>query len=390
MRIGIDISRTVEEKSGVGWYTSHLVQGIARVDRIHQYYLYPCFWYCVPTGFRRAQHPKQSNFHLVDRWKTLRTVRERWRDPDLGGASILGSVDVVHCTAYTAPPVLGVGLVVTIHDMSFLTHPQFHEESNIAFCTRECHRAARRAAKLIVPSEATKRDVLRYLHADEDRVHVIYEAAGVDFGPVEDREAIRSVLVDHSIDRRYVLFVGTVEPRKNVRRLLEAFLHVVRSCPDRGELLVIAGGKGWRNTEIYDFVRESGLTDRVRFLGYVTDSDLRALYSAATVFAYPSLYEGFGLPVIEAMACGCPVVTSRTASLPEVAGDAGLLVEPTDVADIARALGTVMGDRELRQKLRAAGLERAAQFSWEKAARKTVRVYEQAGSPEWRRSWGGS
>jgi glycosyltransferase involved in cell wall biosynthesis len=390
MRIGIDISRTVEAKSGVGWYTSHLVHGIARVDRVNQYYLYPCFWHCVPAGFRRARYPKQRNFKLLDRWRTLRGVREKWRDPDLGGASTLGPVDVVHCTAYTAPPVPGVGLVVTVHDMSFLTHPQFHEDANIAFCTRECHRAARRAAKLIVPSEATKRDVLRYLHVDEDRIHVIYEAAGESFGPVQDREKIGKVLASHAIDRNYVLFVGTIEPRKNVTRLLEAFLHVVSSRPDQGELLVVAGGKGWRNTDVYDFVRESGLTDRVRFLGYVTDFDLRALYSAATVFAYPSLYEGFGLPVVEAMACGCPVITSRVSSLPEVVGEAGLLVEPTDVADIARALSAALGDRELRRKLRMAGLQRAAQFSWERAARETIRVYEQAGLPEWRRSWGGS
>ncbi len=389
MRIGIDISRTVEEKTGVGWYTSHLVQGVARVDRVNQYYLYPCFWYCVPTGFRRVKYPKQRNFHLVDRWLTHRAAREKWRDPELGGASTLGSVDVLHCTAYTAPPLHEVGLVVTIHDLSFLTHAAFHEQANITFCTRECHRAARRAAKIIVPSEATKRDVVRYLHLDEDRIHVIYEAAGEDFGPVQDREAIRNVLAGHTIDRNYVLFVGTVEPRKNLRRLLEAFLHVVRTRPDGRELLVVAGGKGWRNTDTHAFVQQSGLTDRVRFLGYVSNFDLRVLYSAATVFAYPSLYEGFGLPVIEAMACGCPVVTSRVSSLPEVAGDAGLLVEPTDVGDIATAVGTVLDDRELRQKLRTAGLERAAQFSWDKAARETVRVYEQAASPEWRRPWGG-
>jgi glycosyltransferase involved in cell wall biosynthesis len=390
MRVGIDISRTIEERTGVGWYTSHLVRGIARVDRVNQYHLYPCFWYCIPGGFRKAEYPRQPNVHLADRWLTLGAARQKWGDPELGRVSTLGNVDVLHCTAYTAPSVYEVGLVVTIHDMSFLTHPQFHEQGNIEFCTRECHRAARRAAKIIAPSEATKRDVMRYLHVEEDRIQVVYEAAGEEFSPVQDREAIRDVLAAHAIHHNYILFVGTVEPRKNLKRLLEAFLHVVRSRPDRGELLVVAGGRGWRNTDIYGFVEESGLTNRVRFLGYVSDFDLRVLYSAATMFAYPSLYEGFGLPVIEAMACGCPVVTSRVSSLPEVAGDAGLLVEPADVGSIAGAVEAVLADRELRHKLRAAGLDRAAQFSWDKAAMQTIRVYEQAASPEWRRPWGGS
>jgi glycosyltransferase involved in cell wall biosynthesis len=390
MKVGIDISRTVQEKTGVGWYTSHLVRGIARVDTRNRYLLYPCFWYCVPEGFRGVEYPRQRNFHLVDRWRTLRSARKKWDDPDRGGESTLGDVDVLHCTAYTAPPVSGIGLVVTIHDMSFLTHPQFHEGDNIAFCTRECHRASRRAAKVIVPSEATKADVLRYLHMDEDRVEVIYEAAGTDFGPVHDKETIKRVLAHHGIDHNYILFVGTVEPRKNLRRLVEAFLHLVRTRPETGEILAVAGAKGWQNSDVYALVQESGLAHRVRFLGYVPDSDLRVLYSAATAFAYPSIYEGFGLPVIEAMACGCPVVTSRVASIPEVTGDAALLVDPSDVGDIVGALDAVLADRELRTRLRSSGIERAARFSWEAAATRTVEVYEQAASGEWRRPWGGN
>ncbi|MBI3399925.1 MAG: glycosyltransferase [Acidobacteria bacterium] len=371
LRIGIDISRTIGESTGVGSYASSLVAALAAIDRTNDYLLYPYFWECFPPAFRSARVPSQSNFRLWTQDASLEKVRRRWlaQTPDVA----VGDVDVVHSTAYTTPPVNRAKLVVTVHDLSFITHPQFHTEANRAFCQRETARAARAAAMMIVPSQITKRDLQRHFGVPDGRIAVIPEAAAPEFRPVDDASQIRSVLKKHRIDGDYLLFVGSIEPRKNLTGLLRAAAGWLRAAPARH--LVVAGPSGWLNDDVNRRVDELGIRDCVRFLGYVGREDLRALYAGARAFIYPSFHEGFGLPVLEAMACGAPVIASTAPALAEIAEGAARLVAPEDADDLRKAIDEVADDDVERARLRALGLERAARYTWRETAERTLEVY---------------
>ena len=376
LRIGIDISRTIGQRTGVGSYASRLVEGLAAVDRENEYLLYPYFWECFHPEWRTARIPESPQFRLWCEDRTLEEINQRWTTAPAD--EVVGGVDVLHSTAFTVPPPLSEAkLVVTVPDLTFLTHPELHTEANRSFCLRQADLWSKRAAYLITLSESARSDILRYLSFPEERVVAIPLAAAPEFVPSTDLGAVRRVLASHDIRDNYVLFVGTLEPRKNAITLLRACADVLRVA-DPPHLLVLAGASGWMNSEVFAEVRALQLEERVRFLGYVPDADLQALYTAARVFVYPSLYEGFGLPVIEAMACGAPVITSTTSSLPEVAGDAALLVPPTDVIALRGALEEVLNSHAKRLQMRAASRRQAERFSWQETARKTLAVYRKA------------
>jgi glycosyltransferase involved in cell wall biosynthesis len=286
-------------------------------------------------------------------------------------------MDVVHSPGFTSPPFKKTKLVVTVHDLTFLLYPRLHTDANRDFSLRETARAAGRAATIIVPSLATRRDLLRHYPISEERITVIPEAAAEDFYPVRKQNEVQRVLAKHDIFYNYILFVGTIEPRKNLVTLIRAAADLLKDGRPRC-LLVIAGASGWLNSEVYKLVQSLGLQDCVRFVGYVAAEELRVLYSAARVFVYPSLYEGFGLPVLEAMACGTPVITSNTSSLPEVAGEAAILAPPTDVGELQQAMAAVLSNQPLRLRLRQQSLKQAARFSWQETARRTLGVYRRA------------
>jgi glycosyltransferase involved in cell wall biosynthesis len=229
---------------------------------------------------------------------------------------------------------------------------------------------------IIAPSEWTRREITSRLGIRDERIRVIYEAAREEMRPRLPEEC-RGVLERHGVRRPYLLYVGTIEPRKNLATLIRAYEELRRATRHRPQL-VLCGGRGWLDEEVFRLVEEMRLQDVVRFTGDVEDGDLPALYSAAEVFVYPSLYEGFGLPPLEAMACGSPVVVSNTSSLPEVVGEAGLMVGPREARELASVLARLLDDPPLRQRLSRAGLERAARFSWERAACETQAVYEEA------------
>src|SRR5262249_42286431 len=232
----------------------------------------------------------------------------------------------------------------------------------------------------IADSDATRRDLLRYYRVAPQKVRAVPLGVEPAFRPVE-LEAARALAAErYGLTSPFLLFVGTLEPRKNLRALLEAYRRLLSSHTGEGDAptLAVAGARGWWYRDLYRLARELGLDGRVRFLGRVPDADLPPLYSAAAAFVYPSLYEGFGLPPLEALACGTPVVCSDRSSLPEVVGDAGLLVDPTQPAALAGALARILDDPALRQELRGRGLERAARYTWARTAAETVQVYEQA------------
>jgi glycosyltransferase involved in cell wall biosynthesis len=314
-------------------------------------------------------------------------------------ASLRGSFDLLHVT-YNAPPLSPCPTVVTIHDISFERYPQFFSPRDLLILKALVPLSARRAARILTVSEHAKREIVERYGLPPDKITVTYEAAGAQFHPIDDPSALQAVRARYGIpEGPFVLALGNLQPRKNIARLVDAFARVVKNTQstanseqlsktdhrspvtDHGSRfavhgsLVIAGKAQWRESEIYQAVQQAGLAGRVVFPGYVDDADLPALYSAAAVFVYPSLYEGFGLPPLEAMACGAPVISSNAASLPEVVGDAALLVDPTDTAALAQALADVLAQPALQADLRQRGLSRAAQFSWERCAVETLAVY---------------
>lgn len=284
-------------------------------------------------------------------------------------ASVLADADVVHAPAFLIPPRGRRPLVVTVLDLAFLLFPQYFSRRLRLTAGRGLRRAVRDADAFITISEHTGQDLMRLLDVASDRIHVIPLAADRRFVPVENPE----VPAKYGVDTPYVLYVGTLEPRKNLILLLRAFA-TVKGTEVK---LVLAGTKGWLYEDIFATVQSLGLGSRVIFTGFVPDEDLPALISAAQAFVYPSVYEGFGLPVLEAMKCGTPVITTNISSLPEVAGNAAITVSPDDVEGLSRAIQRLLAEPGLRTELREKGFEQAARFSWAKTAEQTVEVYRE-------------
>ncbi|MDP9368698.1 MAG: glycosyltransferase family 4 protein [Chloroflexota bacterium] len=300
--------------------------------------------------------------------------RALWEQTVLPVLARRDRLDVLHGPVNIAPLLVPCPTVVTVHDLAYLRLPDRLPAGRRRYFSALTRASARRAARVLAVSESTKRDVVELLEVPEDRVAVTPLAADAGFRPVTG-EALDAFLGEQRIVRPFVLSVGTLEPRKNLPALLRAFGRIAPEVPHD---LVLAGPEGWMTDEIHETRRRLGLGDRVRFTGYVETAMLPAWYSAADLFVYPSLYEGFGLPPLEAMACGTPVVTSDVSSLPEVVGDAALTVPPTEETALAEAMRRVLEDRVLAADLQARGLERAREFSWRRTAALTVAAYREA------------
>lgn len=283
-------------------------------------------------------------------------------------------IDLFHFTNATAPLALSTPYVTTIHDLSLRRMPEAHPLRRRAYQGTLLARSARRARAVIAVSETSARDIVAMLGVPRDRVVVTPLAADERFRRVDDAASLDAVRARYDLPDRYLLYVGNVEPRKNLSRLVDAF----ESIAAPGVTLAIAGALAWMSREVERRVATYRGEGRVRLLGYVADDDLPALYTAADAFVYPSLWEGFGLPVLEAMACGTPVVASRIPAIEEVAGRAARLVDPLSTAEIAAALETLLADAAERERLSTAGRERAARFTWEQTARRTIAAYHTA------------
>ena len=286
-------------------------------------------------------------------------------------------IDVLHSPHHTTPMIVaGCRRVVTFHDLTFFILPERYPRSRLLYFRSFSWAAAKVAAMLVCPSQAVRDDIVRILHAPPEKVRPIAEAAAPAFRPIDDPAVLDRLRYDHMLPERFILSVGSLEPGKNRTTLLKAFAVLRR----RGvkQKLVVAGQRAWKYGADFRLAEDLGLKGQVIFTGYVTPGEMPALYNAADLFVFPSLYEGFGLPVLEAMACGVPVVASNASSIPGVAGDAALLVDPRDASALCDAMERVLKDSGLHATLRQRGLERAATFSWEKAARETIAVYEEA------------
>ncbi len=282
-------------------------------------------------------------------------------------------IDLLHSLAFVTPLLSPCPAVVTIYDLSFILLPRNFRHGRRLYLALFSRLSARKARRIITISESTRRDTVRWLNVPSEKIDVVYCGVDQAFHPLPEEE-VASFRQKYGLPERFILFVGTIEPRKNVARLIEAY-----SLLGDGQIkLVIGGARGWFYKEVFVRLEELGLTDNVLFPGYIPPAELPLWYNAAELFVYPSLYEGFGLPPLEAMACGTPVITSNVSSLPEVVGEAGLTVDPMDSKGLAEAIHRVLGDETLRQSMREQGLARAGRFSWAKAARETVEVYRRA------------
>ncbi|HZD11121.1 MAG TPA: glycosyltransferase family 1 protein, partial [Candidatus Binatia bacterium] len=298
-----------------------------------------------------------------------------WMQAILPGTIHNSRPNLCHFTNALAPLWQPAPFVLTIHDASLFVYAHYHPWARHLTMRLTLPIVARRAAAIITVSEHSREDLIRVLDLDPQKIHVVYEAAAKMFQPVEDEDALWGVRSKYGLPEEFVLYVGTLEPRKNLVRLLKA----MRQIRDEGHQhhLVLAGAMGWMMESFLQEVYSLGLEDFVHYLGYIPAQDLPTLFSLASVFAFPSLYEGFGLPPLEAMACGTPVLTSNQSSLAEICGDAAYLVEPHSTESIATGLADLLGDEELRRSLRKRGLERVSQFSWRRAAHETSDVYRQ-------------
>jgi glycosyltransferase involved in cell wall biosynthesis len=390
MKIGIDISRYIDKSGGVGIYAANLLKFLLKIDADNKYIGYSFFYDCFPDGWNKKESAGifsdyytspniYTNFSLnkID-WST-NTIKKSWSRASIEGKEkLLGDVDVIHSTAYIVPELLRAKLVVTIHDLSFMLFPDFHTEENKTLLMKNLIYINSRPDKIICDSKQTKKDLIRFFHVPEEKIKVIYLGVDHVFSDHISEEKKDIILAKHDlIGLDYILTVASIEPRKNFERVIKVFAEILKDRKYNNLFLVCAGGAGWKNETIYSLVREKGLEEKVKFLGFVEETDLPVIYNRAKFFMYPSVYEGFGLPVLEAMASRVPVLTSNVSSLPEVAGDAAIMVDPYNEKEIYRASVNLLENEKLRKELQAKGVERSNLFTWENTAFQTLEVYKE-------------
>ncbi len=373
MRIAIDLSPAVHQKAGLGRYARTLAEHLVTQDAANEYVAF-AYGEISDEGLSRSLRdlPRANVRWNARPWRMGVLLAHQMH---ISMDRALPRVDVFHATEHLLPPLKNCATVFTLHDLIFRLFPEFHLPLNREFLKSAMPYFLGRADAIIAVSEATKRDAIRLYDVPEDKITVIYEGVDPALKPERDPERIGAARAKYAQGCPYMLFVSTIEPRKNIAKLVDA----ARVLRGRGfpHRLLIAGRKGWLYEGIFEHVRAVGMDGEVDFLDYVPDEDLPALYAGAEVFAFPSLYEGFGLTPLEAMACGTPVVCSNTSSLPEVVGDSAVMVNPHDLGEIVRGIERVLTDAALRDQLRARGPVQASKFSWERAAEETLAVYRQ-------------
>ena len=369
MRIGLDGQPLIKPKTGVGHYTLELARALAVLR---------------PEDSFELVAPDTIAASIIRGTETVPNLRivgvkanmlmRRWSSIGLPRYMRRAQLDLFHGTNYQLPLMNAKRSVLTVHDLSIFTHQETHD-------VRFARRARKRlpimlgaASHIITPTKAIKDELTARFNLDPVRITVTPEAPRNSFFPMK-REDTADVCQRLGIENDFILFVGTIEPRKNVQTLVRAFERISRQSDHRSQL-VLAGGEGWLTDDFDRLVRASDFRERIRLTGYLGDEELRALYSSCKVFVYPSLYEGFGLPPLEAMACGAPVVASRIAAHEETLKDKARLIEPMDESALAKAIVNLLEDERARDSLMKAGLAHVANFSWRKTAEITWEVYE--------------
>ena len=366
MRVAIDARKLHD--FGIGTYTRNLLRHLARIDRDNEYVLL-----CHPPDLGIAAQ-LGTNFRTVLEPSPNYSIREQFHVPWVLHRE---RPDVFHAPHYVMPPAVRCRSLVTIHDCIHLMFPQYlANRAAHVYARASMWSAAHRSHRILTVSEASKRDIIHFLNVPPEKIVVVYNAIDERFRVPPSEEAIARVRERYQLDHGFVLYVGNIKPHKNLVRLVEAFDGLRKRGFDELKLLII-GDEISKLPALRRAVHSHKLHKHVRFLGYLPDDTLAILYRLAAVFVFPSLYEGFGLPPIEAMACGAPVVTSNVSSLPEVTGDAAVLVDPYDIESIVDGIARVLSDPALREELRAKGIARARAFSWEQSVGRTREIYQE-------------
>jgi len=386
LRVGLDGGALYRPESGIGRYTLELIRGLAALD--------------ADLDLRVLANRFRAGGVLPPLGPAVRTVNPRIPDRILKAGwkllarptveALLGDLDVFHMSDWSHPPLRRARMVATVHDLGPVEHPEWYAPQVVRHF-RAVHRSvADRADAVIAVSAATREAFIRCMGAAPGRVHVVHSGISADFAPVPS-DAAWEVADTYGLQGPFVLYVGSRERRKNLVGLVHAYARVAERRPDVSLVLVgarpqvearrVQGAQAWSGTEIEDAIASSGIADKVRILGMVPRSHLPALYSAASLFAFPTLYEGFGFPGLEAIACGTPVVATDRSAVPEVLGDAAVLADPTDPGAFGGAMLRILDDDGLVAELRTKGLERARMFTWERTARETLEVYRRVASP---------
>ena len=371
MRIAIDATVLPEKLGGAGIYVLNLINALSRIDRENEYFI-----------FVEKRNIKKfdlaNNFHLLGVQDMPRSLRLLWEQIAFPFLLKRYKIGVLHSPRYTIPLLrFGWKSVVTFHDLLFLLFFKKHNILKRFFYGWMLPISAKKAQRIIAVSLSTKKDIIKLLNISSERIEVIN--LGIDFSyHLIEKEKLEDFRRKEGIFGSFILYVGTLKKRKNVLNIIKAYKKIREK--GRKEKLIIVGNKSGEYQNIYKTVGELGLKKNIFFTGYVDEKFLPFYYNSASLFIYPSFYEGFGLPVLEAMAAGTPVITSNISSLPEVAGDAALLLNPYDVEEMARMMEKVLNNKELQEEMREKGLKRAKLFSWERCARETLNLYEEIAS----------
>jgi glycosyltransferase involved in cell wall biosynthesis len=365
VRIGIDGIPLAELKTGVGHYTYEIALELARHAPSDSFEI------LSHLPFADGAVSDLANLSFIE--QPVNWVTHHWWTIGLPLYIKRARLDLFHGTNYDIPIWGGCPTVLTIHDLSLLLYPATHEERRVSRARRRLPLMSRQATMIITPTNAVKTEVCEHLRVPADNVVVVNEAPRRSFQPMPLEQASTTVR-KLGLDEEFILYVGTIEPRKNLITLVKAFEEVLRSTALRPQL-VIAGKKGWLTEELFTYIETAKLGDRILLTGYLDDDELRSVYSACRVMVYPALYEGAGLPTLEAMACGAPVITTNTPAIAEMVGDKARLFSPTDFRVLARHIVELLTTPAARESLSRAGINHASRFTWERAARETLEVY---------------
>ncbi len=373
--IGIDITSAITQGGGIGRYTRELTQALVKAKAPYQYRFFSAKQPVeipvadpVPTAVHTSYHPAPLNERWLYRlWYRLRLpLPIQW---------VTGKLDLFHSPDFVLPPVSGnIPTLLTVHDLSFAHYPEVFPAPLVDYLNNVVPWSIERTTHILADSQATRDDLINIWHVSPDKITVLYCGVHQRFQPVTEKKQLTAVRQKYDLgDTPYILNVGTIQPRKNYQMLIKAFVPVAKKQPHN---LVFAGGKGWLYDEMMAEVEKQGLNGRVHFIGFVDDADLPTLYSAASLLTFPSLYEGFGLPLLEAMACGVPVISSNASSLPEVVGDSGILLSPHDQEAWTDTLLQILSDPLRRAQMVADGYRQARQFNWQKSTKQLLIIYK--------------
>src|SRR5579883_1397178 len=374
MRIAFDYTAGIRQEAGIGNYVRSLLAAMLAEDKENFYTLITSGRPTRERPFPDAPNVRGRSVVIPDRY--LNVLWYRWRAP-LPANLFTGKVDIYHGPDFVLPPLNGkTRKVVTIHDLAFLEHPEYAVPSLAEYLKKVVPESVAAADAVAAVSLDAARTLMKHFGTPREKIVIIPNGLRPHFRRITDPVLLGATANKFGLKHPLVLGVGTLEPRKNHLGLIKAFHQAQNEKKNRPAMLALAGGEGWLYEETKQLVADLKLEKKVRFLGRVSDLELAVLYSLADVFAFPSFYEGFGVPPIEAMACGAPVVTSKTSSLPEVVGDAALTVDPHNIDELAAAILRLLKDEPLREELRQKGYERAQLYTWPKSAQKMLDVYQ--------------